>query len=348
MNHKDFNKPRFETLIPNDSFFYNSNKSTIKIIRDYIRYYRRQLLLIIHSQLSLERKVIPNNTKKILWFNPSSTSIGDAIMELSGRLLLKNNYEIDLYTDKKNADVFINDDVFKKVYDRVDVIPNKYDLIFLDICNSKSIRLKSKYFKKIPFCHIQGFFYGFDFNRMLFSFHRINFLLNSPYSQIELDNIARQYLTSAKNTNISKNIVVAIGGEDASRKYNYWSKVILILLTKYKDFTINLVGSKNAINDSLEILDFCKHFNHINNYVAKLSISQTMEIISKATYFIGVDGGLMHIAESYHLKGLVLFAKFNPIYRLSYVSRLNFLYDKMDVNNIDSEKIITALDRIIL
>lgn len=349
MNRNYIYNPPFNTLIPNDGFFYCISKSTLRVVIDEIRYYRRQMLLIMYGQFFLEKKTIPNDTKKILWFNSSSTSIGDAIMELSGRYLLKDRYEIDLYTDSNNASVFVDDDIFNRIYNSIEAISDKYDLIFLDICNTKSVKLKAKYFKNIPFCHIQGFFYGFDFNRMLFSYHRINFLLHTPYSQIELDNISRNYLTHLNNNNSSKNIVIAIGGEDKTRQYNNWHEVILILFKKYNNFTINLVGSKNGISDSLKIAEACKVFKtQLNNYVGTLSINDTMQIIAKATYFIGVDGGLMHIAEAYHLHGLALFARFNPIYRLSYMSRLSFLYDKIDVNNIAFEQIITVLDKIIL
>lgn len=331
--------PNIDANIPRDYF---ENENIIKKIKNIYKLYRRFMLLCFTSQRMLLRQSIPLNVKKVLWINISSTSIGDSIMELSGRVLLKNKYEIDLVTDVKNVALYENDDIFKNIC----ASPNqniKYDLIILDILNTKSIKFKAKYFNCTPFVTLRGYWdssnYGRDYNRMLFSYHRINKLLNDKYPSNYIDDIANNYLAKNNETIVTSNLIIsiAIGGEDPIRTYKNMKAFVAYMAINYADARINLLGSRNGTILAAEIMAL--NYSNVYNFVGEITLQETQDLLAQSSFFIGVDGGLMHIAEAYKLKGVVLFAKYLPKYRLGYKSNLKYIFTLKDINEISLESL---------
>lgn len=334
--------PDIDVAIPHDVF---SAESFFKKLKRLFRLYRRFSTLFFSSQAGLIHDKFPPAVKNILWINLAGTSIGDTIMELSSRVLLADtDFRLDLLTNVKNASLFEDDDIFQNIY----VEPNievKYDLIILDIFNTKSIRIKAKYFKHVPMVTLRGYwmstYFGADYNRVLFSFHRLNKLLGHKFSDTYIDSIANNYLVKCTYNQKNKYVIsIAIGGEDVIRTYQHWPAVIHELLQRYNDLTINLIGSNNGIEDSLAI---ATHFPEVNNYVGKLNLIQTREIVAQSNFFLGADGGLMHIAEAYNLPGVCLFAKFNPAYRLSYHSKITPIFTPENVNSILASQVVEVI-----
>ena len=343
---KDIFHPAIDAIIPCQL---KSCKSLFAQSSAVFRLLRRWLLLIISNQAELQLDTIPLTTKHILWIHISSTSIGDSIMELSGRILLKDHYQVDLLTDRKNADIFYGDNVFNHIYVDCDTNYQNYDLVILDVFNTKSIKFKTKYFPKVPFVPFMGYFYGLDFNRMLFSFHRINKLLDNLY-QIEVVNkMANNYLNFNYLKSLvvynSFSLVVAIGGEDSIRTYNHWVEVVCFLNSKYPQLEINLLGSKNGEQIAHELAAL--KLSNVYNHVAQLSLLETTRLIANARFFLGVDGGLMHIAESFCLSGVALFAKFLPEYRLGYNSKLRTLFADENVSTISPQLIVGEISKLL-
>lgn len=335
----------FNTKIPHHIEQFRGRESFISGLKQTIRTYRRFFTLFFSKQLPLELELIPPRAVKILWFNPSSTSIGDSIMELSGRSLLRDDkFELHLLSDRKNSSLYGEDRVFKKVFNDPNQILESYDLILLDVYNTKSIRMKSKYFSDVPFCAIQGYFYGADFNRLLFSFHRVNALLGYPNTQDQIDNLASNYLCIKNLPTKVSQIVIAIGGEDGLRTYLSWNVVIRNLLLVYPSLQICLVGSENGLIFATEIMS--EFGNKISSQVAKLSILETANVIAASRVFIGADGGLMHIAAAFNLVGIALFAEFNPELRLSKNSKIKAIFTPSNVNQILPSQIITELKQL--
>ena len=91
----------FKFHIPNDAQEFLKQKSVIKT---WIKFIKRYLYIILRHQKSREIYNIGPEHKNILWINISAPSLGDSLMDLSGRVLLKDR-TIDLYTDKKNANL---------------------------------------------------------------------------------------------------------------------------------------------------------------------------------------------------------------------------------------------------
>ena len=102
----------FKFEIPNYSDEYIKNNS---INPRVIKYIRRNLFMLFKWQKPLERHNILKEENKILWINISAPSIGDSLMDLSSRILLSEK-KIDLFTDKKNSNVFKNDHIFENIF----------------------------------------------------------------------------------------------------------------------------------------------------------------------------------------------------------------------------------------
>ena len=129
----------FKFDIPNyTQDFINKNY----LILAYFKFLKRSIYLILQNQSNLEIQQILPKHKKILWINLSAPSLGDSIMDLSSRIFLKDRI-IDLYTDKKNFHLFINDEVFNNVYSQAyELEKNSYDLVILDSYSTRTIKVK--------------------------------------------------------------------------------------------------------------------------------------------------------------------------------------------------------------
>lgn len=337
--------PEFETTIPHKAEYQLKAESLPHKINEYWRLFRREISLIFNGQKFLERKVIPAGTKKILWLAPSLQNIGDSVMSLSGRILLKGQYQIDLLVNEKNLPLFAADDVFNQVYTDPKQVNESYDLILLYCVKSITLKMKKKYFSKVPYCHFRSHFDGIEFNWILYSFHRINALLDYPYNQEQIDKLARPRLTIPDLVNYdSARLIVAIGGEDVNRRtYVHWSIVIADILEMDKNITICLLGNDNAQDMAAKLLT--QFDARVTSEVGKHNLLSAASLIKNSAYFIGCDGGLMHIASAFELPGVTLFGFFEPEYRLPYNSKLTALFNETSVNLINPQEVVSAFLR---
>ena len=115
----------FKYEIPNYTSVFLEKSSIIKC---WIKFIKRYIYLTIKRQTALEiRQILPKH-RNILWINLSAPSLGDSLMDLSSRVLLKGK-EVDLFTDKKNANLYQNDSVFSRIFTcKAEFIQHKYDL----------------------------------------------------------------------------------------------------------------------------------------------------------------------------------------------------------------------------
>ena len=147
--------PEFKTTIPHKAEYQLKTESMSHKINEYWRLFRREVSLILNGQKFLEHKTIPAGVKKILWLAPSLQNIGDSVMSLSGRALLKGQFQLDLLVNEKNLPLFATDDVFNKVFTDPKQIDESYDLILLYCVKSITLKMKMRYFSKIPYCYTQ-------------------------------------------------------------------------------------------------------------------------------------------------------------------------------------------------
>jgi len=346
MKIKNFNSTytlpfRFE--IPNTIKYFLGKNS---LISSRIKFFKRFLYILLNRQLSLEISKILHSHKNILWINISAPSLGDSLMDLSGRLMLKDK-KIDLYTDIKNAHLYINDKYFSSVFSETKQVKKKYDLVIVDSYSTRSIYVKTKVAPSTEYVSMFGYFNGPEVNRVLFSFHQMNNLLGYKNTTDEISKIAKPSLFISKddkffikNLSLPKSLIaIAVGGEWKFRTFNNWIKVIEELLQIDKNISIILIGSNNGISTSEKIIyNFSE--KRILNYVSKLTFNQAAEVIRQSTITVCCDGGLMHAANSVDAVNVALLAKLDNKMQLTEINNSFPLFDFSNVNNIAIEDIL--------
>ena len=333
----------FEHDIPNyvEAFLRNSS-----LLSRWVKYSKRKIFLKLKGQLPFETAHILPEHINILWINISAPSLGDSLMDLSSRILLHDRM-VDLFTDKKNAALYIDDKNFRNVYTcKSEINVSKYDLVIIDSYSTRSINIKAAIAPEIPFIGMYAYFNGPEVNRVLFSFHRLNQLLGFTYNKAEINKIARTSIAISsydkaiirKEKLPSSFITIGIGGVWEHRTYGKWNELFRLIFEKDNNINIVLVGSSNAIRTSEKLLvNF--HNKNVFNCVAKYSFKQTSQIISQSKIFLCCDGGLMHAANAVKTPILPLLCRLDEKMQLTDSIKAFPLYDKSNVNNI-TEKLI--------
>ena len=103
---------------------------------------------------------------------------------------------------------------------------------------------------------------------------------------------------------------------------------------------IVLIGSKNATEQSLEILEKFSEYNFLN-FVARLTFNQTIEVIRQSKLLLCCDGGLLHGATAVNANTLALLARLTPEMLLTKNTSAFSLYDANNVNSISVNDILS-------
>ena len=127
---------------PTTSDLYCSRANKIQLVKKYLH---KSLRLRLNKQLKLQVKKV-NRSQKVLWIYTGKRNFGDAIMELSGRSLLKDEgFNIDLFTLPHLVDLFQYDQIFNNVFSGIESLKNNhYDVILMQEFNYPSIKLKNR------------------------------------------------------------------------------------------------------------------------------------------------------------------------------------------------------------
>ncbi|MEI7758273.1 MAG: glycosyltransferase family 9 protein [Bacteroidota bacterium] len=319
-----------------------------------IKYLKRKLFIKITGQDKFILESIPKGARRLLWINLSAPSLGDSIMDLSGRAVL-SEFQVDLLTDKKNAALYEKDQTFRHVFSEVVDARNAhllepYDLIIVDAFSPKIIKIKRRIAPYASFVGMWGFLNGFEVHRTIYSYKRIQWLLRAHtfVTKPILPSMTVSGSSLFKNKSKKPSIAFVVGAEWAFRRYNQWPAVISQLID---DYQIVLIGSSNGTKDANEIIS---KFTSSHNFVDKCSLSETALIISEVNFVIAADGGLWNIASALGKPSVALFAS-TFIYDEKNI-RINrdtpdmiceTLYDEHQVSNIDPKEIITAFHRLL-
>jgi ADP-heptose:LPS heptosyltransferase len=325
--------------------------SKFSIVKKYLSRYVR---LLVGGQIGLEVATIPVDGR-ILWLHTGKRNIGDALIEASGRLLLKSRgVRIDLLTLSNLAPVFDGDDIYiNKFYDISHIDSSKYDYILMTEFNHRTIRVKVKYFKKLPYACLFRYFYGPDRNQTMFSFAAVNEVFGLGFGE-DLSGIAKPYMhvdqfTKNQFLKIKPEapfLVISVGGIDANRTYKQWGSVLHLLNESELANTVSnvvLLGSENGVEDAAMLMKLRLSRIKVRSYVAKLSLKESQVMISHALRFLGCDGGLMHVAHTTSTPTVVIFASEPNHLRLTPRCFATPLQGLHDVNDIAPVQILNAL-----
>ena len=276
-------------------------------VRWFLKYVKRLALFFLSAQsfrVWTDQGCL-KDVQRILWINLAAPSLGDSLMDLSGRVMLRE-YDVDLLTSDKNENLYRADDIFSKITTNPRVARHwhqvqPYQVIIVDSFAPRVLWQKLRVSIGVPLVGLYGFVNGFEVHRTYFAFRRLEYLLGACGGQPVKPhlNIPAHLVGAHKKHN---GICIAVGGEWDFRTYDRWADVIDGLINT---FPIVLVGSDNGLVDAAKI---SQRFPQVCSYVGRLSLLETAACIAGSRFFIGADGGLWHIACALGIPSLVLFA----------------------------------------
>lgn len=338
--------------VPHEPDVFLNGNSRIKIAKKYLH---KRMLLGVRRQLRHERPHL-DGSQRVLWIY-AKRNFGDATMDMAGRALLKNTgVRLDLLTLPSQVPLFREDDIFGRVYgDPLEVDANLYDAILLSEYNLQSIRLKARYFRKLPHACLYQYFNGPDRNQTCFSYAGVNDVFSLGYDVDELASISKPYLSSCDATRDSVRpllpaqpfIALAAGGVDPNRTYHRWPEFV-DMLSRCDDARIPkelaVLGSDNGTEIAQNLCARAPGNVAIRSLTGKLAFLQAREIVAHAALFVGADGGLMHVAHSTSTPSVSLFSHREPPYlRLTEACHSIGLQGSGNVDTIEPAQIMDAV-----
>ena len=292
---------------------------------------KREFLLYLTGQKLLQRQRLPADPIKMLWFYDSNP-LGDSIMDLSQRFALPERITLDAYIPNGPAGLFTDDTRFNQIYTDLKDVPRDYDFILIHSISSTSLGTKLLNFFSTPWAATMNHQQGEQYSRVHFTAARLGQLLGQPFPPI------RPRLTIPPAASQGQhNIVVALGGEDTRRRYQFWPEVLAQIVAQLGPSNpprFTLMGSGAPAKEDLARFTpaFLEAYAEVAFNLPNLAALKTA--MATCGYFMGCDSGLMHLAEAYDKPGIALFGNIRPEWRLLSESKLVSLFDAATVNNL--------------
>lgn len=324
----------------------------VSLFKRFKRFFGRYLYAEIALRNSQKLEKITSQHQKILWVQWVDSYLGDSLMDLSSRILLKDR-EIDLLTKEYVLNIYQDDDIFKNIFTSPRQCSSKnYDLIIIDSYRQRSLKIITKYFSTLPHVTLFGYYNVDDFNRLYFSFYRINQLLGNLFDYEHIQKIARPSLTITDSDKLLVNnfhlpdkfITITIGGASKERTFLKWNELVSSLLQQKIVDHIVLIGSIDAYKYADLIAK--NHPDNVINMTGKCSFKQSARIIQKSKALICADGGLLHAANAVNTPVVGLFYYIDPLTRLITSNQSIGLVDKKNINHISIQSVVDCFNKI--
>lgn len=306
---------------------------------------RLRALLFLSGQSRLRVKQFPANTKKVLYAYDWG-AIGDSIMDLSQRQIFPAEVDLDLYMPAKASVLFEGDSCFEHIYRDPADCPSDYDLIILHNISPALVRFKKKYYPQVPYYDVLGCIQGELYDRARFCHASLLKLLNLSNAPLYRPQLGETYISGMQVKRHT--VAVVMGAMDASRRhYSDWQAVLsgiknAVHAEAWESIRFVLIGSGESARNDVERLNksFVESYCDVNLDLS--SLEDVKRQIALCEYFIGADGGLMHIAQALHKPGIALFAEIDPAWRMvDSFSSLKPLWAPRTVSAIPAPKIVS-------
>lgn len=334
--------------VPSDIARFKAHSSGC--VRLVLKLLKRKCFFLVSMQHFLHCDSVAHRDARILWVNLSAPSIGDSLMDLSGRVLL-SGLNVDLLTSRRNVELYKTDPYFEKVFSSVFSVilssfSRRYEFVILDSFSPKLVTLKMIVAPLARFTGFYGYLNGFEVHRTHFSFFRVSeiFSLSVPSLAIVRPHL---FLPASRRSlgRCPRTVAVALGGEWGFRNYQHWVDVIEKILDH--GYHVSLVGSSNGLAEASKVTS--RFGNRVSDKVSKCSLLETAQCIDSCSAFIGADGGLWHIACGLGIPNVVLFAdcqlfdeQGHRVDRSTPACKSVALYSERSVSDIDPIDVVRA------
>lgn len=316
---------------------------------------KRDITLFIFGQFRWLRQEMPEKGKRILWINRGMPQLGDALCDLSCRVLLDpGDYHVDLYSESVVCDLFKGDPYFKNVSDNMDSFKsNHYDFVIIAGYSWSTIKFKVFHLRSTPFFSIYKHYSGPEFNRIVFAYHALFLSLRIKNAKAnQLKKTCPTFFNLKYDHNEAKRkknqIAIVVGGVVPERIYNQWVAMTQQLFKNFKHLNIVLLGSDNGREMAHQIMQLESHLQPIKNCVAKTSLDEAFHILKESSVMICADGGLMHMGRAAKIPTLALFTRNrHPLMSFNRGDPAFAIYKKSSVSDISPQMIVNAYKKLV-
>ncbi|CAB3726853.1 hypothetical protein LMG24238_05387 [Paraburkholderia sediminicola] len=306
---------------------------------------KRTALMFLSGQQLLIAHDAPQKIRKLLWYYDWAT-IGDSIMDLSQRFLIDPRISIDLCMPHGPMELFIGDDRFRRVARSLDDCDAQYDMVIVQSFTTKTITRKIRYHPFTPWFSIMGHRKDERFSRIQLAYEQIARVFKSERESGPIEPVLTVSNGSVRRPDRFM-IAVAVGGGDTRRRFENWATLIKLIASTWPEQTLSprflLLGTgKSALKAVEAVRDQVDH-HHIDAHIELPSITAAAELIKQSSFFIGADGGLMHIAAALGKPGVAIFCQIKPEWRLHSQSKIQTVFAEQDINSIPIERIASEV-----
>ena len=302
----------------------------------------REIGLVASGQARRRVERVPAGVGAMLWVY-SWTTVGDAIMDLAPRTLVPSAIDIDLLIAPALAPLFANDRRLRTVRSDPHALRDDIDFVLLDSLRSTSLRLKAANFPELPFASMRGHNAGERFDRAAFADRRIRQLFGLPSGDVTEPTLDLGDSEGAVVEDDRFRVAVSLGARVARKRYAFWNEVLRQLVAEWpKDVLapeFRLIGHGSSARKDLQKIDPDLVARHGLVQVDSGDLRKAALDVAGCDAFLGVDGGLMHVAVATGVPGLALFAHIEPAYFLRPQSTMQALRCDGEVSELEPARV---------
>lgn len=267
-------------------------------------------------------------------------------MDLSQRFLIDPRISIDLCMPNGPMELFVGDDRFRRVARSLDDCDARYDMVIVQSLTTKTIAKKIQYHPFTPWFSIMGHRKDERFSRIQLAYEQIARVFKSERESGPIEpalTIPNQSVGRSDRFTIS----VAVGGGDKRRRFENWAALIRLISSNWPKQTPSprflLLGTGKSALKAVKAIRDEVDYHHIDSHVELPSITAAAVLIKQSSFFIGADGGLMHIAAALGKPGVAIFCQIKPEWRLHSQSKIQTVFAEQDINSIPTERIASEV-----
>ena len=279
----------------------------------------RDAMLVFTGQAYRHVKRVPAGVRRMLWVY-TWTTVGDAVMDLSPRRLIPASIEVDLLIAPALAPLFTGDSRFRAVHTDAASCADDYDFILLDSMRTASLRMKRARFRRLPFATMRGHHAGERFDRAAYADRRLRQLFRLPAGPVDAPRLEVERDPRLRGDGDRFLVALALGARLKRKMYPHWAEVIDGLCERWPNDRpgpeFRLLGQGRAAREQqAELLELPLGSRCVSRVDAG-ALDATARELAACDAFLGVDGGLMHVAVGVGTPGLALFTRVDPVYFL--------------------------------
>lgn len=279
----------------------------------------RDAMLVVTGQSGLHLDTIPATTLRLLWVY-TWTTVGDAVMDLAPRDLVPAGIAVDLLIAPALAPLFATDRRFAAVHTDIVSCPADTDFVLLDSLRTGSLRMKRARFPALPFTTMRGHHTGERFDRAAFADRRLRSLLGLPTEPVMSPRIDLGNDAPLPRGDARFRIGVAVGSRVPRKLYPHWGAVLAEVVKRWPStlpaLEFVLLGQGESAQAQRAGIEAVHPPLPCTSLVDSGSLRKTAIDLAACDAFLGVDGGLMHVAIGVGTPGLALFTRISPTYFL--------------------------------